>query len=195
MNRYGISEELLEKFKQLFALDASLDAQYPALADIHTLSAKEVLALAAADDGELREQFEMRDQEMRDQAVSGMFTDLFPQLPPKVQRSILICVRNNMLISGWSADFRHQVLSEMIQECKLKLSIADVHICPHCETAKCSGPGELCSADWTPCGCNDFHYPCDSSHSTLERCRDEDCVDYLKQYRVCVGHTCVPNET
>lgn len=186
MNNFGISEELLEKSKQFIALDTSLDAQYPALSDIHMLSAKEVLDRVVADNGELRKQFDMWDQ-----AISGMFIDIFPQLPPKLQRGILICIRNNMLMLGWSANFCDQMLSEMMQESRLNLSIADIHICPHCETAECYGPGELCSADWKPCGCNDFNYPCDSSHSTLERCRNENCVDYLKQYRVCAEHTCV----
>ena len=187
MNKFGISEELLEKAKQFIALDASLNARDPELADIHTLRAKEVLNRIASDSDELRKQFDMWDQ-----AISGMFTDLFLQFPLKLQRGILICIRNNMLMLGWSAKFCDQILSELMQESEFTFSIADIHICPHCGTTECYGPSELCSADWKPCGCNDFNYPCDSSHSTLRRCRNEKCVDYLKQYRVCAGHKCIP---
>ena len=57
-------------------------------------------------------------------------------------------------------------------------------------SGNCAGASELCSGNWTPPGCGNPHYPCQSNHSDLERCKNKKCKSYNDQYRKCTTHTC-----
>ena len=48
---------------------------------------------------------------------------------------------------------------------------------------KCDGPLEKCDGEnWTPKGCNDWNYPCQSNHSTIHTCKNKRCKQHGENY-------------
>ena len=171
---------------------SQLNAEYPELAELETLSEEAFLAKYPTADAQAALIKRATATVVEFPSQNTQFIDNLRKEPILRQKAILTYIRNHTVFIGWSEAIADKMIAKIIEVSGLNLSVADSHICPKCENKKCDGPLEVCSQEWTVPGCQDFNYPCDTTHSIIDRCTNKACRAYNTQYRLCEGHTCMP---